>query len=147
MKVNTKAFGLIEVDEKQKVNFPQGLFGFDDIKEYVLMDAEHQPFYWLQSVDDQEIAFVLINPFLFRPDYEVNITNEELAEIGINSPDSALIFAIVTIPQDGSPMTANLQGPLVINMENMTGMQAVLSDARWRTRHDIMAELTGMGKQ
>jgi len=147
MKVNTKAFGLIEVDEKQRVNFPQGLFGFDDLKEYVLMDAEHQPFYWLQSVDDQEIAFVLINPFLFRPDYEVNITNEELAEIGINSPDSAWIFAIVTIPQDGSPMTANLQGPLVINRENMTGMQAVLSDARWRTRHDIIAELTGMGKQ
>jgi len=147
MKVNTKAFGLIEVDEKQKVFFPQGLFGFDDYSEYVLMDAEHQPFYWLQSVDEQEIAFVLINPFLFRPDYEVNITNEELAEIGINSPDSAWIFAIVTIPQDGSPMTANLQGPLVINRENMTGIQAVLSDARWRTRHDIIAEFNGMGKQ
>jgi flagellar assembly factor FliW len=147
MKVNTKAFGLIEVDEKQRVFFPQGLLGFDDYSEYVLMDAEHQPFYWLQSVDEQEIAFVLINPFLFRPDYEVNITNEELAEIGINSPDSAWIFAIVTIPQDGSPMTANLQGPLVINRENMTGIQAVLSDARWRTRHDIIAEFNGTGKQ
>jgi len=146
MKVNTKAYGLIEVDEKQKVIFPQGLFGFDDYSEYVLMDAEHQPFFWLQSTDVQEIAFVLINPFLFRPDYEVNITNEELGEIGIDSPDNALIFVIVTIPQDGGPMTANLQGPLVINRENMTGMQAVLSDARWRTRHDIMAELSGMGK-
>jgi len=147
MKVNTKAFGLIEVDEKLKVNFPQGLLGFDDYSEYVLLDAEHQPFFWLQSVNDQEIAFVLINPFLFRQDYEVNITNEELAEIGIDSPDNALIFVIVTIPQDGSPMTANLQGPLVINKENMTGMQAVLSDARWKTRHDIIAELNGMGKK
>jgi flagellar assembly factor FliW len=147
MKVNTKAFGLIEVDEKQKVNFPQGLFGFDDYSEYVLLDAEHQPFFWLQSVNDQEIAFVLINPFLFKPDYEVNITNEELAEIGINSPDNALIFVIVTIPQDGSPMTANLQGPLVINRDNMTGMQAVLSDTRWKTRHDIMAELNLAGKK
>jgi len=147
MKVNTKAFGLIEVDEKQKINIPQGLFGFEDYVEYVLLEAEHQPFLWLQSVDDQEIAFVLINPFLFRPDYEVNITNEELAEIGINSPDNALIFVIVTIPQDGSPMTANLQGPIVINKENMTGMQAVLSDAKWRTRHDIIAELNAMGKK
>jgi len=147
MKVNTKAFGLIEVDEKQKIKIPQGLFGFDDYADYVLLDAEHQPFFWLQSVDEKEIAFVLINPFLFRPDYEVNITNEELAEIGINSPDNALIFVIVTIPQDGSPMTANLQGPLVINKDNMTGMQAVLSDARWRTRHDIIAELNGMGKK
>jgi len=147
MKVNTKAFGLIEVDEKQKVNFPQGLFGFDDYSEYVLLDAEHQPFFWLQSVNDQEIAFILINPFLFRPDYEVNITNEELGEIGISSPDNALIFVIVTIPQDGSPMTANLQGPLVINKEKMTGMQAVLSDTRWKTRHDIIAELGEMGKK
>jgi len=147
MKVNTKAFGPIEVEEKQKVIFPQGLFGFDDYREYVLLDAEHQPFFWLQSVNDQEIAFVLINPFLFRPDYEVNITNEELAEIGITSPENALIFVIVTIPQDGSPMTANLQGPLVVNKDSMTGMQAVLSDAKWRTRHDIIAELNGMRKQ
>jgi len=147
MKVNTKAFGLIEVEERQKVIFSQGLFGFDDYKEYVLLDAEHQPFFWLQSVNDQEIAFVLINPFLFRPDYEVNITNEELAEIGITSPENALIFVIVTIPQDGSPMTANLQGPLVINKDKMSGMQAVLSDVKWRTRHDIIAELSGMGKQ
>jgi len=146
MKVNTKAFGLIEVDEKQKVIFPQGLFGFEDYKEYALLDAEH-PFFWLQSVNDQEIAFVLINPFLFRPDYEVNITNEELAEVGITSPENALIFVIVTIPKDGSPMTANLQGPLVINKDSMTGMQAVLSDVKWRTRHDIKAELSGAGKQ
>ncbi|MDR1837233.1 MAG: flagellar assembly protein FliW [Treponema sp.] len=146
MKVLTKAFGLIETDERQKVIFPQGLFGFDDYKDYVLMDAEHQPFYWLQSLNEQEIAFVLINPFLFRPDYEVSINNDELAEIGITSPEKALIFAIVTIPRDGSPMTANLQGPLVINKENMTGMQAILTDVRWQTRHDIKNEFNGMEK-
>jgi len=141
MKVNTKAFGVIEVDEKQKLNFPQGLLGFDDYKDYVLFDAEHEPFFWLQSVDDQEIAFILVNPFLFRPDYEVNISNEELSEVGISSPENALIFVIVTIPQDGGPMTANLQGPLIINKDKMTAMQAVLSDLRWKTRHDIIAEL------
>jgi len=145
MKVNTKAFGPIEVNERQKITIPQGLFGFEDNIEFVLLDAE-QPFFWLQSIDDEEIAFVLINPFLFRKDYEVNISNEELSEIGITSPDNALIFVIVTIPQDGSPMTANLQGPIVINKENMTGMQAILSDAKWRTRHDIMAEMN-MGKK
>jgi len=146
MKVNTKAFGLIEVDEKQKISFPQGLFGFEDFRDYTLLDAEHQPFLWLQSLDDQDIAFILINPFLFRPDYEVNVSNEELTEIGITSPEKALIFVIVTIPQDGNSMTANLQGPLVINKENMTGMQAVLSDARWKTKHDIISEIEKPGK-
>jgi len=146
MKVNTKAFGLIDVDEKQKINFPDGLFGFEEYNEYVLMDAEQEPFFWLQSVKDQDIAFILINPFLFRPDYEVNIANEDLAKIGITSPENALIFAIVTIPQGGSPMTANLQGPLVINRQDMKGMQAVLSDVRWKTKHDIIAELGGTEK-
>lgn len=146
MQVNTKAFGIIEVDEKQKVTIPKGLFGFEDFTEYVLMDAEHQPFYWLQSVADQDIAFILINPFLFRPDYEVNISNEELAEIGITAPENALIFVIVTIPQDGGSMTANLQGPVVINKQNMQCMQAVLADPKWRTKHDIVAELKEAGK-
>jgi len=147
MKVDAKAFGVIEVDEKQKVFFPEGLYGFEEFNNYALLDAEHQPFYWLQSVDDREIAFILINPFFFRPDYEVNISNEELQEIGITSPETALIFVIVTIPPDGSAMTANLQGPLVINRESMTGKQAILSDARWRTKHDIIAELKGAGKE
>lgn len=140
MKVATKASGLIEVDERQKITFPDGLFGFEGFKEYVLLDADRQPFYWLQSLDVERVAFILVNPFLFRPDYEVNISNEEMAEIGIHSPEKALIFSIVTIPPDG-PMTANLQGPLVINRDTRTGRQAVLADARWKTRHDIMAEL------
>jgi len=143
MKIDTKALGLVELDDKQRINFPQGLYGFEEYTGYVLLDAQHPPFYWLQSVDDKETAFVLINPFLFRPDYEVNIANEELEEVGITSPENALIFAIVTIPPDGSPMTANLQGPLVINRDTMTGKQAVLPDIRWRTRHDIIAELNG----
>jgi len=145
MKVDTKAFGLIEVDEKQKVNIPQGLFGFEDYTEFALFDAEHEPFYWLQCLNDKEIAFILIDPFLFRKDYEANITNEDLAEIGIKTPDNALIFTIVTIPSDGNPMTANLQGPVIINKENMTAMQAVLSDSKWKTRHDIMAEMKERG--
>ncbi len=141
MKVATKAYGVIDVDERQKIAFPQGLFGFESFKDYVLLDAEQQPFYWLQSVDMEQIAFVLVNPFLFRPDYEINIENEELAEIGIGSPEKALIFVIVTIPPDGRPMTANLQGPLVINRDTRAGKQAVLTDPRWKTKHDILAEL------
>jgi len=145
VKVATKAYGLIDVDERQKIIFPQGLFGFENLKDYLLLDAERQPFYWLQSIDMEQVAFVLLSPFLFRPDYELNISNEELAEIGINAPEKALVFSIVTIPPDGSPITANLQGPLVINRDTRTGKQTVLSDARWKTKHDIMAELAATG--
>ncbi|AEF83106.1 flagellar assembly protein FliW [Leadbettera azotonutricia] len=140
MKVATKAKGLIEVDERQKITFPHGLLGFETLKDYVLFDAESQPYYWLQSLDSEQVAFIIINPFLFRPDFEANIDNEELKAIGIADPGKALIFSIVTIPPSG-PMTANLQGPLVINRDSRQGLQVILTDQRWKTKHDIMAEL------
>ena len=143
MKVATKAYGPIEINERQKVSFPSGLLGFESFKDYAIFDAERQPFYWLQSLDVEQVAFVLINPFLFRQDYEMNIDNDELLPIGIIDPGKALIFSIVTIPADGSPMTANLQGPLLINRDNRLGFQAVLTDSRWKTKHDIIAELSG----
>ena len=147
MKVKTKAYGLVDVDEHQKITFPGGLFGFESYKSYALLDAEQEPFYWLQSLDDEEAAFVLIDPFLFRPDYEMNIDNEELLAIGVNDPGKAVIFAIVTIPADGSRMTANLQGPLVVNRDTHLGIQAILTDSRWKTKHDIVAELQAAKQQ
>jgi len=141
VKVLTKAYGLVEVNERQKITFPSGLFGFETLKDYVLLDAEQQPFYWLQSLDEENTAFILIDPFIFRPDYEMDINNEELAPIGITESEKAVIFSIVTIPPDNGPMTANLQGPLVINRDSRLGIQAVLTDSRWKTKHDIMAEL------
>jgi flagellar assembly factor FliW len=116
--------------------------------EYVLIDAERQPFYWLQSLEAEHIAFITINPFLFRPDYELDIDDEELKEIGITKADDALVFTIVTIPPDGA-MTANLQGPLIINRETRIGKQGILTDHRWKTKHDILEELkqTSQGKQ
>ncbi|MDR2404512.1 MAG: flagellar assembly protein FliW [Spirochaetaceae bacterium] len=146
MKIATKAYGTIDVDEGQKIRFPSGLFGFESLRDYVLLDAERQPFYWLQSIDVEQVAFILVNPFLFRPDYEVDISDEELREIDISTPEKALIFSIVTIPANGDPMTANLQGPLVINRELKTGKQAVLTDPRWRTKHDIMEEMAAARK-
>jgi flagellar assembly factor FliW len=140
VKVTTKAYGLIDVDERQRITFPDGLFGFESFKEYVLLDAERQPFYWLQSLDVEDVAFILVNPFLFRSDYEVDINDDEMREVGISGPEKALIFSVVTIPAEG-PMTANLQGPLIISRETRRGRQAVLIDPRWKTKHDIMAEL------
>jgi flagellar assembly factor FliW len=146
MKVATKAYGLVDVDERQKITFPFGLLGFEQLKDFVLLDAEQQPFYWLQSIDVERVAFILVNPFLFRPDYELDIADQELQDIGISNPKDALVFAIVTIPADGSPMTANLQGPLVINKDIHVGKQMILMDPRWRTKHDIVAELAATRK-
>jgi flagellar assembly factor FliW len=146
VKAATKPYGVIEVDERQRIEFPLGLFGFESYRDFALLDADRQPFYWLQSLEVQDLAFILVNPFLFRPDYELDIGDGELKEIGISSPDKALVFSIVTVPPDGGPMTANLQGPLVINRELRIGKQAVLADARWKTKHNIVEELAAARK-
>jgi flagellar assembly factor FliW len=141
MKVLSKPYGEIEVDERQKLRFPSGLFGFEGLREFVLLDATQQPFYWLQSLEEPSVAFVLIDPLLFRPDYRPEVEPEELAEIGIASPDDMLVLAIVTIPESQKGMTANLQGPLLLNRRARLGRQSISADPRWGVRHAILEEI------
>ncbi|HET6451722.1 MAG TPA: flagellar assembly protein FliW [Spirochaetia bacterium] len=141
MKVQTKAYGEIEVEDQQRVGFPRGLFGFEELREFVLMDATQPPFYWLQSLERVEVAFVLIDPRFFRPDYEPDVDPSELAEIGISGPEDVLVFAIVTIPPSAQRMTANLQGPLILNRRTRVGRQSISSNPRWGVRHVILEEL------
>ncbi len=141
MRVTTKAYGPIEVDERQKVSFPGGILGFEDLKDYILLDAAQPPFYWLQSLDRPEIAFVMIDPMVFRPDYSAELDPEELAEIGIITEEDALVFAIVTIPEDSRRMTANLQGPVILNRQSRVGRQFISPSPRWGIRHLILEEM------
>jgi len=141
MRVKTKAYGEIDADERQRVSFPAGLLGFERFKDYILLDAQQKPFFYLQSIDVPDLAFILIDPFLFRPDYSLDVNDDNLGEIGLSQPDDVLVFAIVTVPGEGGAVTANLMGPLIINKQNRLGMQTVLGDSRWRVKHDIMAEL------
>ena len=141
MKVQSKPYGEIEVDERQKVSFPLGLFGFEGLREFVLLDAAQQPFYWLQSLEEPSVAFVLIDPLVFRPDYSPEVEPEELAEIGVDSPGDLLVLAIVTIPESQKCMTANLQGPVLLNRRARLGRQSISADPRWGVRHAILEEL------
>ena len=144
MLIQTKPYGKIDVDERQKIIFPFGILGFENLKNYVLMDAKQQPFYWLPSLDVPEIAFVLINPFVFRPDYSIDVPPEEMEDIELQTSEDTLIFAIVTIPENQSKMTANLQGPIIINRQNKLGRQAISSNQKWKTRHPILEELAAV---
>jgi flagellar assembly factor FliW len=141
MRVATKPYGPIEVDERQELHFPEGVLGFENLKRYVLLDAAQQPFYWLQSLDVVEIAFVLINPRIFRPEYRLQVAPEELAEIEVIPGEEILDFAIVTIPENPMEMTANLQGPIVINRRNRLGRQCISADPGMKVRHPILQDL------
>lgn len=146
MDVQTKTLGTVSINDSQKIKFPAGLFGFENYTEFALLEAEYKPFFWLQSTQDKMLAFLVVDPFLFCPEYEPEIDDHCLEIINVKSPSDVYLLAIVTVPSDGTPVTANLQGPVVINKENKMAIQAVLSDPRWTTKHNIIEEMKKRGK-
>lgn len=147
MTVETRPFGTIDVDDRQRISFPYGLFGFESLRDFVLLDSNQAPFYWLQSIEEPGIAFVLIEPSVFRPDYTLEIPRSEREEIGLDDDEAALVFAIVTIPEEQSRMTANLQGPIIINRRSKVGRQSISTNPLWCVRHYILDELTAVRSQ
>jgi flagellar assembly factor FliW len=141
MRVLTRPYGEMELDERQRIALPWGLLGFEDLHDWVLLDAAQPPFYWLQSLERPDVAFVLIDPLMFRPDYAPGADPAELAGLDLETPGDALVLVIVTVPAEGARMTANLQGPLIVNRRTRTGRQVVSGDPRWGVRHVIADEL------
>jgi flagellar assembly factor FliW len=147
MMIDTKAYGATEIDERQRITLQKGLFGFEDYREFALLDSDHPPFYWFQSLSEREIAFVLIDPHIFRPDYSPCISAEDLEALGIigEGDENLLVFSIVTIPEEQKRMTANLQGPLLVNRKTRQGRQIISGDERWHVRHSIIEEMKHAG--
>ncbi|MDD9951262.1 MAG: flagellar assembly protein FliW [Zetaproteobacteria bacterium] len=146
--METTRFGKIEVEDQEMINLPQGLVGFPELKKYILLNHDQEsPFKWLQSLDDGAIAFVIINPLLFRPDYAVEVSESEISELEIKSEEDAVISVIVTMPSNPQNMTANLKAPLVFNLQNRRGKQIILSNSSYATKHNIMDELKEFTKK
>ncbi|MBB6430361.1 flagellar assembly protein FliW [Algisphaera agarilytica] len=139
MKIQTTRFGEVEVEDTRVLNFPKGLLGFPKYQDYVLIESgdqsrpnEESNFWWLQSIDLPELAFVVTDPTLFVSTYKVPIHPEQMLGLGLSSIDDAQVFVIVN--KRGNVLTGNLQGPLVINVASRCGEQLVLSDRRFTTR-------------
>lgn len=147
MEIKTKTMGTVDIDEKNILSFPNGLFGFESYHKYALMEAEYKPFLWLQSLDEPNLAFLLVDPFMIVKDYELDVDDKTLFEIEIESPADVVVFSIITVPNDGGPVTANLQGPIVINRKNNQALQIILSDSKWTTKHNIIKALKSKGAE
>lgn len=143
MRLNTPRFGELQIKDEDIIVFPSGILGFDDVKRYVLLEhSEDGAFHILQAVDDPAVAFVLIDPRTFRPDYKIDIDPAQVAALALDDEADAVVMAIVTVPEgDPAGMTANLRAPLVFNVRKRLGCQVVLPEGPWGVRHPILAEL------
>lgn len=145
MILQTKYFGELDIREEDIIRFSHGLPGFEGVKKYVLINNEEEgsPFKWLQGVEDSKPAFVLIDPFAVKKDYEVNLNDEVLKELDIKEVNAVAVYCIVVVPEDIHKMTMNMQAPIIINMGNNKGRQLILDTDRYGVRHYIMEELQG----
>ena len=131
MKIETTRFGTVTLREEKILNMPFGMLGFLDKKHFVILqNKENSPFFWYQSVDAPALAFVITSPFLFMPDYEVDIEDVliEMSWNGKGENNGLELYVVVNIPK-GSPekMTANLIGPILINNKTRQAVQMVIS--------------------
>jgi flagellar assembly factor FliW len=143
MQLETRQFGVVEVATEDIIQFPKGLLGFEGLERYVIINnPECFPFRWLQSVETSEIAFVIVSPVIFFPRYKVAVHAKEVADIGVSDPQDVEIHVIVTVPPELEHMTANLQGPILINARNKMGKQLVLTNSDYGVQHSIVEQLS-----
>ena len=130
MKCQSTRFGTFEVNDDTLLVFPSGILGFPDWTKYVMLDHDTDaPFKWLQCVEEPQLAFVILDPAIFKPDYQITITTDALIEIQKQDNDELSVVTILTIPSgDPSGVTANLRGPLVMNHRTRLCKQLVLAE-------------------
>lgn len=141
--IKTDMYGELEIDERQIFSFSEGILGFDYIKKFALLDAddENSPFKWLQAVEESHLAFVTILPVDVFGTYDLVISDTDMEQVEAKDPAELIVLAIVTIPQDPKNMTANLQGPIILNPNTGLGRQVISLSDKYTVKHRILEEL------
>ena len=141
-KVHTVRFGEIEVDEEKIVHFKDGIPAFEEEHEFLIIPYDDEsPYYFMQSLQTPELAFLITTPFIFFPEYVIEIDDETVKELSIKNQEDVMLYSLITIP-NGSVryMTANLLAPVVLNTDNMQAKQIVMEKTRYTTKHRLCPE-------
>jgi flagellar assembly factor FliW len=146
MNIKTRYFGDIELPESDVIRFPEGILGFPNSRRFALITIEENPYLKaLQDIDNGQLSFLVIRPWDFFEDYEADIADGDLEQIGITeeNKEKFSLYSIVTIGNTMADSTANLVAPIIINHHNNTGRQFVLDTQVYRTKHRLQREGSG----
>lgn len=140
--VKTGRFGQLNVSQEELIRIPQGLLGFPEYTEFCLVDpGDDTLILWLQSLENPDIAFAVLEPKIFRTDYAARLSAAELRELKLENINQSAVFSILTIPEDATQMTANLKAPVVINLKEQIAKQVVLQENEYSIKHLMFKEL------
>lgn len=141
MKVSTKIFGEIEVDESRFIYFEDGILGFPELKRFMLIHDEESSgknlISWMQSIEEPGFAMPVIDPLKVCPDYNPEVEDELLKPLGELTGDEILVLTTVTVPSEIEKMTSNLKAPFIINSENLKACQIILEDEQYLIKYPI----------
>ncbi len=148
MKIKTRFFGEVEIDEDKVILFENGIPGFEELKRYVFMtdEDEKSPFCWLQSIEDIDIVFTLFDVVSKIKDYSPNVEEEALSQIGEFEEEDLCIYCIANIPKDIKDMTINLKAPIIINTRNNKARQIICSNEEYPIKYYIYKEIKKSGE-
>ncbi len=142
MKVKTSRFGELTVNPADQITFSEGLLGFENLKKYFVVDpGDSTLILWLQSLENEKIAFPIVEPKIFKPDYVAKLLPADLNGLDLDSLQAARVYSILTIPANLAEMSANLKAPVVINSTKQVGKQIVLADSKLSVKHEMYMDL------
>lgn len=132
MKIHSTRFGTQEINPDDVLTFPLGILGFENCTRYKLFheDKEQPVVHWLQSIDDPDVAFSVVDPARFGLNYEIALTDEEVAMLKAENESDIAVMLIAYKPQAdvvfGANVSANINGPIIINTRDRLGLQKTL---------------------
>ena len=146
MRLKTKYFGEIECLEEDKLHFPDGLFGFEEEKEFFLLPFEgsENSLLCFQSAATPGLAFVAVNPFTLNPNYAPVLTPGELKAMGVERSEELCFYALCVVRSPVADSTVNLRCPVAVNDRTGQAMQVILESGDYHMRH-LLSEF-GAGK-
>ena len=131
MLINTRFLGEVEIKESEIVSFNQGLPGFPEYKQFILLSLDADlPLALLQSIEEATIGFVVAFPFAFKQDYAFDLSEEDKEDLNIEKEEEVLTYSIVTLQETFVDSTINLLAPVIINANKKLGKQIVLQDSK-----------------
>ncbi len=142
MLIESTRFGSFEVEASRSLSFDDPLLGFPDSATYVVVEVVDTPYVWLQSADEPEVAFLATSPFLFFPDYDLELPEQARESLGVDDPSQVEVLSLITVHRMGDDpvnITANLLGPIVVNVESRKARQVVLDRSGYSTREPLVA--------
>ncbi|AWG42573.1 flagellar assembly protein FliW [Candidatus Borreliella tachyglossi] len=123
-----------------KFTFPEGILGFEEIKEFIIKDSEHRPFSIMQSINE-EISFLVTSPFNFLAEYLPNIQEKDWLDIKTENEDEKVILCIINMHvQNYKDITANLKAPIILNKKKLIGKQAISTNEEHYLRYRVFKE-------